>query len=437
MAFPRLYRIFYSTFFTVLNIVLLGLILITPGDAIHQALTNSQLYNVFVVAGCYFLTFILAILIYASRLYTTRSVLAAIPKTWVPVEKGDVGERVRKMIADSLARSALIAWDARPRLSEYKDPGPPISEAQNAEEKEPRIKDTAGKRRSILRKPHLMPDKDEPPLSAISQAPVWGVIEHEGWSSPSSPDLPNLQFVAVILELPHLIEAKAVSLAPLDPNFSAPQPPPNQRAVELLQRPATIGLRDYMSHLTDIGVLPPSKLATSFLSSYERARFSSQPITEAEFRDLMKSFAEILRSMTTLDPTMTDAFDEEESDIDGDATSTTTSESQRSRSLVSSHSASTHHDSEGTIRTGPSRRRGKNLSITHQKLSTAPATPRGKKREHVVERRPSLRSFAQTYPVSKASSISLRSSSSRSIIKLSHNTEPGDLPYTINLTPST
>jgi hypothetical protein len=440
MAFPRLSRIFYSIFFTILNLVLLVLILITPSDAIHQALNNNQLYNVFVIAGCYVLTLLLAILIYASRLYTTRSVLAAIPKTWIPVEKGDVGKRVRKMIADSLARSALIAWDARPRLSNRKIADPPVREAQKTDGKDSTVKDTAEKSGKFLRKSRLTSDKDEARISARPHLPVWGEIAHEGWSSPCSLDLPNLQFIAVILELPHLIEAKAVSLAPPDPHSSASPPLPDLRAVELLQRPATMGLRDYTSHLASIGVLPPSKSVNSFLSSYEEARFSSQPLAEIKFRDLMGLFAEILRSMAALDPAIINTFHEEESDIDGDAMSTTTSESQRSRSLTSSHSMSTRSSSEGTIRTGPSRRRGKSRSIARQpKLSTAPATPRGKKRERIVEKSPSIQSFAQTkmpYPVSQASSISLRSGSSGSVIKLNHSKEPGDLPYSIHLTPS-
>src|SRR5271155_5474790 len=100
----NLFSLFYTSFFTILNIVLFALILITPADAIHQALNNNQLYNVFVIAGCYLLTVVLAILIYGSRLYTNRSVLAAIPKAWIPVEKGDVNEKVRRMIMESLSR---------------------------------------------------------------------------------------------------------------------------------------------------------------------------------------------------------------------------------------------------------------------------------------------------------------------------------------------
>ncbi len=223
---------------------------------------------------------------------------------------------------------------------------------------------------------------------------------------------------------------------------------PDLRAVELLQRPAAMGLRDYISHLTSLGVLSPAIPVTNFLSVYETARFSSQPLTEKEFRELMRLFAEILRGMTPLNPTILDSLDAIESDIDNDASSTTTSEGltphspnrsrSRSRSLASSRAASPHSGSEGTIRTAPSRRRTiTRASTLGPVLNTGFATPKSKKRERqVVERSPSLQSFAQTrrpYAVSQASSNSLRSASGESVIKLSKSSEPGDLPYTLQL----
>src|ERR1700694_1834863 len=119
MAHPRMFRIYYSTFFTFLSIILLALLLITPADAINQALNNNQLYNVFVIAGGYLLTLVLALIIYASRLYTNRTIIAGIPKAWIPVENGDVRKSVRKMIEESLSRSAVIAWNARPRVLDH------------------------------------------------------------------------------------------------------------------------------------------------------------------------------------------------------------------------------------------------------------------------------------------------------------------------------
>jgi hypothetical protein len=450
MAHPRIFRIYYSTLFTFLSIVLLALLLITPADAINQALSNNQLYNVFVIAGGYLLTLLLALTIYASRLYTNRTVIAGIPKTWIPVEKGDVRDSVRKMILESLSRNAVIAWNARPRVLDHA-----TRAAQNGQAQVPNINSfqparTMIKHHKLLHRKRVTTEKDEQGISISPHPPVWGEIAHEGWSSPSSSDLPNLQYITVILELPHLIEAKAVSLAPPDTASPTTPPMPDLRAVELLQRPAAMGLRDYISHLTSLCILSPAIPVTNFLSAYETARFSSQPRTEKEFRELMRLFAEILRSMTPLDPTILDSLDAIESDIDNDASSTTTSEDltphsqnrsrsrSRSRSLAYSSAGSSRSGSEGTIRTAPSRRRTiARASTLGPGLSAGPATLKSKKRERpAVERSPSIQSFAQTrrpYAVSQASSNSLRSASGESVIKLSKSSEPGDLPYTLQL----
>jgi hypothetical protein len=446
MAHPRIFRIYYSTLFTFLSIILLALLLITPADAINQALSNNQLYNVFVIAGGYLLTLLLTLIIYASRLYTNRTVIAGIPKTWIPVEKGDVRDSVRKMIVESLSRSAVIAWNARPRVLDHAARAAQDAQAQVANVDSFQTTVTTIKHHKLLHRKRDTTEKDDRSICIPQHPPVWGEIAHEGWSSPSSPDLPNLQYVTVILELPHLIEAKAVSLAPPDAASTTTPPMPDLRAVELLQRPAAMGLRDYISHLTSLGILSPAVPVTSFLSAYESARFSSQPRTEKEFRELMRLFAEVLRGMTPLNPAILDSLDAIESDIDNDASSTTTSEGltpqsrhrSRSRSIASSRAASSRNGSEGTIRTAPSRRRTiARASTLGPGFSTAPATPKSKKRErHVIERSSSLHSFAQTrrpYPVSQASSNSLRSASGESVIKLSKSSELGDLPYTLHL----
>jgi hypothetical protein len=460
MAHSRLFRIFYSTFFTLLNIVTLGLLLITPADAINQALSNNQLYNVFVIAGGYLLTLILTIIIYASRLYTNRTVIAGIPKTWIPVEKGDVRKSVRKMIMESLSRSAVIAWNARPRVLDHATKSPQDVQVQVANIHSFQTTGTTIKYHKLLHRKRVPTEKNERDISLPPHPPVWGEIAHEGWSPPSSPDLPNLQYVTVIFELPHLIEAKAVSLAPPDATSTTNPPMPDLRAVELLQRPASMGLRDYIGHLTTLGILPASKpeIITTFLSSYEIARFSPTPRTEKQFRDLMKLFADILRSMTPLDPAILDSLPEPESDIDADASSTTTSEGvpsepprsrSRSRSVASSRPPSSRSGSEGTIRTAPSRRHAPMRSATFPlTLSAAgPSTPKiRKKRDRaqtrgtVLERSPSLHSFAQTrrpYDISQASShsslVRTASGSGESVIKLSKTDRPGDLPYTIRV----
>lgn len=429
-----LYRILYEIFFTILNIVLLGLLIITPADAIRQALDNNQLYNVFVIAGAYFVTVVLAILIYASRLWTSNTVLKAIPKTYIPVEKGDVGENVRKMIAGGLNRSAAIAWDSRPRVDsplttvisepETKDPIARASEPKKE-----------GKRHGILHKHRPQAEKDEQTVEIPPHRPVWGEIEHNGWSSPLSPDFPNLEYISVILELPHLIEARAVSLAPSDPESTSDPPLPDIRAVDVLQRPLSMGLRDYVGHLISVEVITSPSTATDFLAAYEYARFSGQPLNEAQFRDLMRLFTELLHSMQPLNPALLADLDiYQESDIDDDNSSSTT---PRSRSTVSIYSSSTRSGSEGTIRTALSRPVGRSRTSTTRtfsEFSAAPATPSSRKRVNL--RSASGNSFAQSskhYAGSGASSESLQSSSQGSVIRLNPSHEEGELPYILTI----
>jgi hypothetical protein len=206
----------------------------------------------------------------------------------------------------------------------------------------------------------------------------------------------------------------------------------------LLQRPAAMGLRDYIGQLTDVGIITSASTTTEFLASYEYARFAARPLSEHEFRDLMKLFAEVLRSMNPLsaDVLASLEIDPPESDIDDDGgSSTSTPVTERSRSIASSRKVGSRTSSEGTIRTAPSRRPGTNSSPSKSRrgFSTAPATP---SKTRVISRTPSMNSFAQSrrpYNGSNgASSESLRSTSQGSVIKLSRTNE-GELPYTLNI----
>jgi hypothetical protein len=289
---PRqlLFRVFYSTTYSVVFLVLIAHILLTPADTIYQGYKSGRYVDIFVVAGVYVLTALIAILIYASRLYTNRSVLQSIPKTYMPIEEEDLpGRAVRKLIADALARSAVIAYEARPRVTKVEHSPP-----------------TASTRLSAL----SASSKKVP-----SAEPTWGPIAHPGWSSPASQDLPNLQYATVIAELADLIEARAVSLAPSAP-VAAPDidgtPLPNERVVEILQRPADMGLREYIEQLIALQVIKDTYLANEFLTLYERARFATDPLMEAEFRALMGIFAEILRGMTSLDPLLLVELEEDD-----------------------------------------------------------------------------------------------------------------------------
>ena len=339
------------------------------------------------------------------------------------------------MIDAGLRRSAAIAWDSRPRIS----PRPPtvVNEADPGEDEKGKKNK---KNHTFLHRHRSNTEKDDHLLAIPPHEPVWGEITHNGWSSPNSPDLPSLQYTTVILELPHLIEARAVSMAPPYPDSTSNPPIPDFQAVEILQRPAAMGLRDYIGHLTSVGVFTAP--TTDFLTAYEYARFAPQPLTEAEFGKLMALFADLLRNIQPLNPTILTSLDMDtpESDIDDDATSTST---PRSRSIGSAHTPSSRSGSEGTIRTSPSRRVGTDESPTKRpEFSTAPATPRSRKSKKgqtrpPVSRTASMNSFAQSrrpYDGSSAgSSESLRSSSQGSVIRLSNTNESGQLPYSLTI----
>lgn len=294
--------------------------------------------------------------------------------------------------------------------------------------------------------------------TATNFEPAWGIIAHPGWSSPCSPDLPNLHYEPVILELSHLIEAKAVSLAPSDP-LSAYEPAdlifnPEEAeapigdpvAVELLQRPASMSLRDYLSHLAAVGMLDLEPLASDFLTRYEYARYSGQALNENEFRTLMGVFAEILRGMRPLDAGIVDevrAEMEEEvmssesgdgNDDEagyGDAESIRTTEtvqrtpqpeiySASASSSPSSPSTSSRSGTDGTIHTAPSR-------------PAATRNPSSRSRRSALNRavhQPSLSSLRRVRTDTSSSGYSVRSRAG-SVIRLKEARGPLDLPYAI------
>lgn len=302
------FRIFYSTTFTILTLLLTGLLLVTPSEQVWRSFRNKQIFNIFFIIGSHILTLAIAIFIYAGRLFANRKALAAIPKSWSPIEKADVEKPVRRIVGEHLKRSALIAFEAHPR--NLRDDATPTARGGAAHVETP-----DGEAAQLQAQDDSTDD---------SPVPIWGKISHPGWSSPSSPDLPNLQYALIIYELPHLIEAKAVSLAPHDPLLPTPpsSPSPSQNAqehslpdalaVELLQRPATMGLRDYIIHLISIEMIHPPQLGAEFLALYEKARFSGNPLEEGDFRGLMHVFAEILRGMTVPGRDIVTALHEED-----------------------------------------------------------------------------------------------------------------------------
>ncbi|KAJ9632156.1 hypothetical protein H2203_000559 [Taxawa tesnikishii (nom. ined.)] len=217
------FRIFYSTTYTSLFVVVLCLLAITPAALIFTAVQASAWQYPFMIGGTYVLTALLSLFIYTSRLFTNRTVLAAVGKSWIPVEEGEVGHHVRKMIANALQRSATVAWEGRPR-----DLSTEAEEVAEAAEKE-QEKEDHEKSTHLFR--HGRRHEDQYLVGSIiqvdPQAPPWGHVHHPGWSSPSKFDTqltPHIYFTTVIRELPNLIEAKAVSLAPPDPAFTPADP---------------------------------------------------------------------------------------------------------------------------------------------------------------------------------------------------------------------
>ncbi|KAF2749687.1 hypothetical protein M011DRAFT_492762 [Sporormia fimetaria CBS 119925] len=295
---PTLFRIWYSTTYTIVFCLLLVFLAITPSDTIYQSIRTSELQKLFIIGGVYVLTFLVSLLVYSTRLYTNRTVLQAIPKPYIPVEDGEVGKLVRRMIVKALRRSAIIAWDSTPR---------DLTADGRADEEPGERPQTEGRPSFVFRRRSHARSATVIPIS--SESPPWGHVSHPGWESPSSANSPNLQYSQVVAELPNLIEAKAVSLAPPDPAVEdhlgiqgATPVLPDARVVTALQRPRTMGLRDYLARLTSYGMINPPILAPKFLAQYEYARFSAHALTAGEFQTLMAMFSEVLNSMREVDP---------------------------------------------------------------------------------------------------------------------------------------
>ncbi|KAJ4295256.1 hypothetical protein N0V90_007267 [Kalmusia sp. IMI 367209] len=426
MRIPTLFRIWYSSTYTVIFGFLLVLLAVSPAETVYQSIRSGEIQKIFVIGGVYVLTVAIVLLIYSTRLYTNRSVLQAIPKPYVPVEEGEVGKLVRRMIVKKLRMSAVVAWDSMPRDAR--------GEGEAGDEERP------GTARGHHKRRHAFPSTVVP---VNPDAPPWGHISHPGWASPASPDLPNLHYSNVVNELPNLIEAKAVSLAPPDPALeehalriqNTPMLP-DAHVVALLQRPRTMGLRDYLARLSSFGLLNPPSLGPRFLALYEYARFSTKPLTEAEFRDIMAVFAEMLNGMTDLDPAVIDEARAASSDTETRSLAPTVSSHSSSRTglpyitpMVDSRSEfsfdeSPSHGSPQTARTAPSMTR--HISGGGY---TGPSTP--SVRSAASDNASVIRTTVQRSPstiLPNSSTSSLRSGASV-VVRLQHSPREGELPY--------
>lgn len=454
------FRVVYNSLYLFFSVILLLLLCITPTDAIRQALANKQRFHILIIIICLSVTLAFVTFVYFVRLYINRTALANIPKPWIPIGKGEANRSVRKMIAASLSRSAAIAYDSRPRAVPAR---PPTATTDHTEE-DGKKKD----RKSILRLIGLSKTPTAEDKLGITLPPyraVWGEIEHYGWASPNSPDLPNLQYSTVISELPDLIEAKAITLAPPLPGATNERPALDPEAVALLQRPGNLSVRQYLAQLAELGVLEASRTTGDFLSAYEYARYSTRPISNERFRELMHLFAEILRTMQPLDPAVLIGLDDNasatESDIDDDAPrrSPSTPRSQVSQHSLHRQRSTASHATTTTSGSGGSGRSSKSVRRPPLRMAraarnssqgtwggatfrTAPTTP--KSRRTPASPTSSLNSFAQTRPAYSlgrgSASISTASlgagsvaSSGGSVIRLSERGDATMLPYVLTL----
>ena len=316
-----------------------------------------------------------------------------------------------------LRRSAMIAYESRPRDLRDEKVGRGIE------------------RRSRLGMSSTGRQSQD---SGQTFEPVWGPISHPGWSSPSSPDLPNLHYETVILELSNLIEAKAVSLAPIDPSYdpsTAPasdEPPPlDPLTIPLLERPATMGLRDYITHLTTHEMITPASLGTTFLTLYENARFSEAPLTEPEFRELMAAFAEVLRNMKPIDPATVDSLHAEfeddisssSSSVSGKASLATNETVQHTPQPDTWHSASSSASTSSGESTHNTTHTARSRPVVNRNISSLSRVTRGSQRRGV--KKPSLGSLRRVR-------TGTDSTGAGSVIRLAEAAGPLDLPYTIN-----
>lgn len=283
------FRIFYSTSFTLLLIITLALLAVSPIDIGYQSNKIDQKWNIVIIAGVYVLVALVTLFIYATRLYTTRTHLASIPKSRVPLQKGDLPKSVRRLILAGIERSASIAFKARPRdLTNEQWLTSEVNAARHVTGAEPR--------------------------------PTWGLVSHPGCSAPHDPELPDMHYEPVIAELPHLLEARAVSLAPADPLLGGREDDPEDetrqipdpRAVAYLQRPLASSLRAYITRLADLGVLDSTEQAAEFVQRYEIARFAGPSLHERDFHDLMETFAMVLDTVQDPDPELLAAMMDDE-----------------------------------------------------------------------------------------------------------------------------
>jgi len=199
-----------------------------------------------------------------------------IPKRFVPIKKGDVPGRIRRRIVEGLSKGAVLAWQSKPK-ARGPGGGPAV------------VEDGATQVREGTQRGQQLPPPPPQQLEPLKPHPIWGEINHPGWSPPDSHDLPNVEYAAIMAELPYIIEEKAIHIASRQ---ATPSP-------ELASRKPCMSLARYISYLTALGYVDP-RVGEVFVKEYEKCRFwlaEVEGVGEAQFRQLMKVFAGLLRVM--------------------------------------------------------------------------------------------------------------------------------------------
>ncbi|PNS20301.1 hypothetical protein CAC42_5751 [Sphaceloma murrayae] len=275
-------RVFYSTTYTALFLLELLLLAITPTALIYSAITEKALQYIVIVGGVYTLVAILVLFIYSSRLFTNRTVLAALGKSYIPIEEGEVSGSVRKLIKGQLQRSANIALECRPRdLSSTAL----LTDHQQGDEFAQNEKTRVGQIARV--------DPNFPP---------WGLVKHPGWSSPNPSETsitPHVFFLQIIDELPNLLEARIVSLG--GPPRSSDIKAVTESEYPGSQKPPLLDIRGYLTYVDAEGSVSIPSSAESFIDRFEKARFCGRPLHETELVELTSTFADLLSNTRTGD----------------------------------------------------------------------------------------------------------------------------------------
>ncbi|KAK9477724.1 hypothetical protein V1514DRAFT_333240 [Lipomyces japonicus] len=288
MALPRqvlsdrvsrvLYRI--SLYFLLMFTFLF--VLVTPADMIVQAIRNRQDYKVIIVGTTFVNICVVGLILYASRLYDVRMALADVPKRYVPGQEHDLPRSSAVLIEHELRRCSMIRAQIEQPAEWVSHPGLPPPPA-------PSTKNTTHYANNVNSDDNNNNNKN----TTISTA--------------SKFDFPEVPYVEVLIESARLLEEKANSLHLWLPGHrrNAGLRQEQQREQGAKQpgkdNPINSGsggmsFRDYVAELSN-HVQLDTDLAARFVQGYERARFSGISLTEWEFKELMRTFMGLIRSI--------------------------------------------------------------------------------------------------------------------------------------------